>query len=142
MAFNVLVVDDSEVMRAMVLKTLRLSGVPLGEVHQAGNGLEGLQLLDTNWIDLALVDINMPVMRGEEMIDRIRANPATADLPVVVVSTERSEARIAELREKGVEFVHKPFTPEALRATVLRITGIDDDDFTGDVALPGGGYDF
>jgi len=142
MAFNVLVVDDSEVMRAMVVKTLRLSGIPLGEVHHAGNGADGLVVLENHWIDLALVDINMPVMRGEEMIERIRDNPATADLPIVVVSTESSEARIAQLRARGVEFVHKPFTPEALRATVLRITGINDDDQSCNIALSSGGCDF
>lgn len=142
MAFNVLVVDDSEVMRAMVVKTLRLSGVPLGDLHQAGNGADGLRVLDEQWIDLALIDINMPVMRGEEMIERIRANPTTADLPIVVVSTEGSETRIAQLREEGVEFVHKPFTPETLRATVLRIMGVNDGDYAGNVTLSGGGCDF
>jgi len=60
MALNVLIVDDSVVMRTMVLKVLRMSGVPLGEVHQAANGQEGLAALDGNWIDLVLADINMP----------------------------------------------------------------------------------
>ena len=69
MSLNVLVVDDSAVMRAMIIKTLRLSGLPLGEVHEAANGQEGLGTLDEHWIDLVLVDINMPVMNGEEMIE-------------------------------------------------------------------------
>lgn len=70
MALNVLVVDNSMVMRTMIIKTLRLSGLELGDIHQAANGQEGLQVLENNWIDLALVDINMPVISGEEMIDR------------------------------------------------------------------------
>ena len=69
---NVLVVDDSAVMRAMVIKSLRLSGLPLNAVHEAGNGEEALQVLDAQWIDLALVDINMPVMNGEELLTRVR----------------------------------------------------------------------
>jgi two-component system chemotaxis response regulator CheY len=123
MALNILVVDDSTVMRAMVIKTLRLSQLPLGEVYEANNGQEALKVLDGNWIDLALVDINMPVMDGEEMINRLRQNPATADLPVIVVSTEGSETRKELLIQKGAGFVHKPFTPEILRDVILKTLG-------------------
>ena len=123
MAFNVLVVDDSTVMRAMVIKTLNMSGLPIGEIRQASDGAEALRLLDEQWIDLALIDLNMPIMTGEELLDRVRQNPETADLAVVVVSTESSSTRIAALREKGAGFVHKPFNPVALRAEVLRVTG-------------------
>ena len=141
MALNVLVVDDSSVMRAMIIKTLKLSGIGLGEVFQAANGAEGLEALDANWIDLALVDINMPVMNGEEMIDRVRGMPETADLPLVVVSTESSETRIRALRQKGAWFVHKPFTPEALRATIVEITGVTDGAIA-EGAVPSSGPDF
>ena len=123
MAFNVLVVDDSAVMRAMVIKTLNMSGLPVGEIRQASDGAEALRLLGEHWIDLALIDLNMPVMNGEELLDRLRQNPETADLAVVVVSTESSSTRIAALRQKGAGFVHKPFNPVALRDEVLRITG-------------------
>jgi two-component system chemotaxis response regulator CheY len=123
MAFNVLVVDDSAVMRAMVIKTLNMSGLPIGEIHQASDGAEALRLLGEHWIDLALIDLNMPVMNGEELLDRVRRNPETADLAVVVVSTESSSTRIAALRKKGAGFVHKPFSPVALRDEVLRVTG-------------------
>ena len=71
MAVNVLVVDDSGVMRSMIIKAIRLSGLQLGEVHQAANGREGLEALHQHWIDLVIADINMPVMNGEEMIDRM-----------------------------------------------------------------------
>lgn len=141
MALNVLVVDDSAIMRRMIIKTLQLSGLPLGEIYEAGNGQEGLQVINDHWIDLALVDINMPVMNGEEMIDRVRANPETADLPIVIVSTESSETRIEMLQQKGAEFVHKPFTPESLRQTIVGITGVSHEQ-DGDSAVPSGGYDF
>jgi two-component system chemotaxis response regulator CheY len=142
MALNVLVTDDSAVMRAMIIKTLRLSGLPLGDIHQAANGAEGLEALDSNWIDLALVDINMPVMDGEEMIDRLRRNPDTSDLPVVVVSTESSETRINLLERKGAIFVHKPFTPEALRKTIMQMTGVTDEQTAGGSAVRDSGTDF
>jgi two-component system chemotaxis response regulator CheY len=123
MALNILVVDDSSVMRAMIIKTLRLSQLPLGEVLEAPNGQEALKVLDAKWIDLALVDINMPVMDGEEMIDRLRQNPVTEDLPVIIISTEGSETRKEVLMQKGAGFVHKPFTPETLRDTILKTLG-------------------
>lgn len=124
MSMNVLIVDDSGVMRAMILKTLRLSGLPLGEVYQASNGQEGLEKLEENWVDLVLVDINMPVMNGEEMIDRMMDNPALKDIAKLVVSTEGSQTRIARLEKKGARFIHKPFTPEIVRDTVQEMLGI------------------
>ena len=132
MALNVLVVDDSKVMRAIIIKTLRLSQSELGEVYEAGDGQEALKVLDDHWIDLALVDINMPVMDGGEMIERLRQNPATADLPVIIVSTEGSETRKEVLLQKGVGFVHKPFTPESLREAILRTLGGSDEQKAGD----------
>jgi two-component system chemotaxis response regulator CheY len=125
MTMNVLIVDDSGVMRAMIIKTLRMTGLPLGDIHQAGNGEEGLAALEEHWIDLVIADINMPVMNGEEMIDRMQANPATRNTPTVVVSTEGSETRIDRLTHKGVRFVHKPFTPETIRDTICEITGLE-----------------
>ena len=124
MSLNILVVDDSSVMRKMIVRTLEMSGLPLGEVHQAPDGAKALALLDAHWIDLALVDIHMPVMGGEEMIARVRATPDIANLPIVIVSSESNEARIERLRERVAGFVHKPFTPEGLRATVNRVLGI------------------
>jgi len=131
MPLNILVVDDSSVMRMIIIKTLRLSKLPLGEVLEAVNGQEALEVMAGKWIDLALVDINMPVMDGEEMINRLRENPATADLPILIVSTEGSETRKDRLMEKKVGFVHKPFTPETLRFAILRTLGGWDEQKTG-----------
>jgi two-component system chemotaxis response regulator CheY len=143
MALNVLVVDDSAVMRSMIIRTLKLAGLPIGEVHQASNGQEGLAVLENHWVDLALVDINMPVMNGKEMIDRTRQNASTADLPIVVVSTKSGTMRIGSLQSKGVEFIHKPFTPEDLRQKILRLTGVALDEKSGrEDSLSHGGCDF
>lgn len=142
MALNVLIIDDSAVMRAMVIKTLRLSGVPVGDLHQASNGQEALEALSDNWVDLALLDLNMPVMNGEEFLERVRENPETRDLKVVVVSTESSETRIDRLREQGAEFVHKPFTPEQLREKVVNVTGVDDERALEGVSDADDGTDF
>lgn len=142
MAFNVLVVDDNSVMRTVIIRTLRMSGIPLGEVHQAGDGREALEVLGQNWVDLALVDINMPVMNGEELIDRVRDNPEIRDLAIIVVSTESSETRIAKVRRQGAHFVHKPFTPEQIRHTILEVTGVGDGREHEVGAAAGGEFDF
>jgi two-component system chemotaxis response regulator CheY len=142
MSFNVLVVDDSSVMRSIIIRTLKLSGLPVAEIFEAGNGMEALHLLEGTWVDLALVDINMPVMGGEELIDRLRGNPATEDLPVIVVSTEGSQTRIDSLHRKGVRFIHKPFTPEQLRENIISLTGVSDEQSFGEGSLQGSGPDF
>lgn len=128
MALNILVVDDSAVMRKMIIRSLKLSGLPIGKISEAGNGKEGLEVLEQDWIDLALIDINMPVMNGEEMIEQIRLSPQMKDLPLIVVSTESSESRIEMLQKKGAGFVHKPFNPTALRETIKNLTGVTHDD--------------
>jgi two-component system, chemotaxis family, chemotaxis protein CheY len=142
MAFNVLVVDDSSVMRAIIIRTLNLSGLPIGEIFEAGNGQAALGVLESSWVDLALVDINMPVMNGEELIERMRANPAMADLPVIVVSTESSQTRINALQGKGIKFIHKPFTPEKLKETIISLTGVTDEQSSGESSVQGSGPDF
>ena len=123
MAVNVLIVDDSGVMRSMIIKTIKLSGLQLGEIHQAANGRDGLEALKQNWIDLVIADINMPVMNGEDMINQIMQQPELKDIPIVVISTEGSKTRIERLQGKGARFIHKPFTPEIIRDTVKDFLG-------------------
>lgn len=119
MAFNVLIVDDSDVIRSMIAKTLRLAQVPVANIFEAGNGKEALALLEDTWVDFVLADINMPVMNGAEMITRMRACPDTADIPVIVVSSEGATDRVDALSEAGVcAWVRKPFTPEEIRDVV------------------------
>lgn len=125
-------------MRSIIQKTLHLSGLAIENVYQAKNGVEALEKLEENWVDLALVDINMPVMDGETLINNVRDNADLAELPIIVVSTESSETRIAQLREKNVEFIHKPFQPEHLREAVFQVTG--EEHGTGTVS--GGDSDF
>ena len=129
MAINVLIVDDSKVMRAMIKKTMEMSGLLLGEIRQAANGREGIEALKEHWIDLAIVDINMPVMNGEEMIDSMHKDSDLKSIPIIVVSTEGSRTRIENLEHKGVKFIHKPFSPEIIRDTVNDIlrTGESDE---------------
>lgn len=123
---SVLVVDDSRVMRAMIIRTLRLTGLPLGTVHEAADGLAGLGILETHPVTLALVDINMPRLSGLDMLARL-GRSATGPR-VIVVSSDGSDACASQVRELGHGFLHKPFAPEDLRDAVLRALAARDDD--------------
>jgi len=123
---SVLIADDSLVMRRMVARSLELAGVPPHELREASNGEEALGILRETYVDIVLCDLHMPVMDGLELMKRLGADPATADVPVVIVSSERSAGLIAELEELGVRgYLRKPFQPEALGnlvREVLRLT--------------------
>lgn len=124
MAYNILVVDDSNVIRKVLIKTLSLAKVPVGEVFEAANGKEALEILDGSWIDLVFADINMPVMNGVEMIEKMSESGMLNNIPVVIISTEGSLTRIEELKAKGVKaYVRKPFTPEAIKEVVQDVMG-------------------
>ncbi len=118
MAYNVLVVDDSRIMRDMVAKSVQMSGLEIASVDTAGDGKQALDKLRAGWFDLVLLDVNMPVMTGEQFLVALRADLGLRDTLVVVVSTESSLPRIARLKALGAGFVHKPFKPEELVAAV------------------------
>lgn len=127
MAYNILVVDDSATVRAVISKVLGLAGIDLGTVYQAPNGKAALALAREHRVDLILTDINMPEMGGMEMVAKLRDDPALSRIPVVVVSTEGSATRVETLREMGVRaYLRKPFTPEQIKQTVDEIMGASD----------------
>jgi two-component system, chemotaxis family, chemotaxis protein CheY len=68
MALNILIVDDSSVTRRMISRALEMCGLEVSGLHEAGNGVEALSILRNQWVDLALVDVNMPEMNGEELL--------------------------------------------------------------------------
>lgn len=125
MAFTILIVDDSAVVRAVISKSLALSDASISEVHKASDGKQALEILDKTWIDLVVTDINMPIMDGVTMIRKMREDKILSEIPVVVVSTEGSVERQEELAEMGVRgFIRKPFTPERLSEMVQTVMGV------------------
>ena len=125
MAYNILVVDDSAIVRAVIKKTLTIAGVDVGELFNAANGQEGLDIVAGQWIDLVIADINMPVMGGIEMLEKMSADGLLTTIPVIIVSTEGSATRIEELKKKGVSaYIRKPFTPELIREVVDKVMGV------------------
>lgn len=119
MSYCILVVDDSPVSRRMVCKAIEMSGLDVGRVIEAGNGQEALDLLSQNWIDVVLADINMPVMNGAEMVQEMAKRDFMKVTPVVVISSEKSERRMEEMRGLGVHtYLRKPFRPEQIKQVV------------------------
>jgi len=124
MAFNILIVDDSKTIRSVIKKTLDIAGVPVGDLYEAENGQIALDVMKDNWVDLVFADINMPVMTGIEMIQKMSEDKILENMPVIIVSTEGSKTRIEELLKKGVRaYIRKPISPEALRNIVKEVMG-------------------
>ena len=116
MAFNILLVDDSITVRAVIGKALSLAGADINELFQANNGEEALKVLEENWVDLVFCDISMPVMDGEDLVAEMKRTGMIESVPVVIVSSAGSEPRLARLKENGVrDYIQKPFTPERIR---------------------------
>lgn len=122
---KVLIVDDSPILRMAIKKVVRLAGVDEDLIFQAGNGQEALNLLEDEWIDLILLDLNMPVMNGEEFVAELRKREDIGDIPVVIVSTEANVHRLDRLKQHGVKHtLHKPFEPEDLCELISTILGV------------------
>ncbi|MCX8118307.1 MAG: response regulator [Desulfobacterota bacterium] len=122
MSFNVLIVDDSQTMRKVIRKTLSLSGFEVGECWEAGNGKEALDMLRRCWVDLILTDLNMPEMNGLEMLRELGKDEMYRKIPVVLITTEGSEARIGEAYSLGIKgYIQKPFYPETVRDVLSRV---------------------
>jgi two-component system, chemotaxis family, chemotaxis protein CheY len=116
MAYNILIVDDSKIVRSVIQRAIELSGAEVGQIYQAGNGQEALDTMEAEWIDILFADINMPVMDGVQMVEEMAKRGLVRDIPVVIVSTDRSEVRMQQLKNHGVrEYLNKPFTPESIR---------------------------
>jgi len=113
---DVLIVDDSAAIRKILQRVLRQAEIPLATVYEAGDGVEALAILKNQKVGLVLSDINMPNMDGLEFLTQVRAVEAWAKLPVVMVSTEGSHAKVLEAVERGATgYVRKPFTADQIK---------------------------
>jgi two-component system chemotaxis response regulator CheY len=110
---HILVVDDSPTMRRMVVTSLgSLSGV---KSTQAGSGLEAIERLAIEPVDLMVLDLNMPDMHGMEVIDFVRSHQAYREIPIVVLTTKSEEtSRTKALAAGATRYLTKPFDPRHL----------------------------
>jgi len=129
MAYNILIVDDSTPMRAVIKKIVKASGFNIGQFFEAANGRDALKVLKEEWIDLVLTDYNMPDMNGLELVEEMKKDEDLKSTPAVMVTTEGSRERIEEFMAKGViEYIKKPFTPEQIKQKLKQIMGETEDE--------------
>jgi two-component system chemotaxis response regulator CheY len=126
MAFDVLIVDDSPAMRSFIGRVLEISGIEVGARLEAGHGAEALEVLANNWVDVILTDINMPVMNGEEFLAEVSRRGAWGGIPILVISTDSTGARVERMLSLGAKgYVKKPFSPESLREELERVLEVN-----------------
>jgi two-component system chemotaxis response regulator CheY len=119
---DVLIVDDSSVMRKIVERSLRQAGIELGKVSEAGNGLEALAILRQEKVNLILCDINMPVMDGLEFVKSLSGVGNAKGVPVVMITTEGGEGHVVQALSAGARgYIRKPFTPDQVKEQVLPV---------------------
>ena len=119
---NVLIVEDSRAMRGLIRATVEQ--MPGFLTHEAGSGFEALKALPKHHYDLIITDINMPDINGLELISFVKNHPQYRDIPLIVVSTERSE----EDRRRGMSlgasgYLVKPFKGDELQELVRNVLG-------------------
>jgi two-component system chemotaxis response regulator CheY len=113
MGKNVLLVDDSSTMRKIIGRSLRQAGIDFDNIFEAGDGLEALEVLEREKVDIVLSDINMPNMDGISFLREKADRPGIKDIPVLMISTETGEDIIGEAKALGaVGAIKKPFTPD------------------------------
>jgi two-component system chemotaxis response regulator CheY len=120
-SISVLIVDDSSVMRKIVERAVRQTGLALEKVIEAENGAAALNVLETQEPDLVLSDINMPMMDGLELLRRLHVAGTANKVPVLMITTEGSEAKVREAISLGARgFIRKPFTTNEVKEQISR----------------------
>ena len=123
-SLNILIVDDSATMRALLHRVVGLADLPIGTIYQAPNGLEALKILETHSVQAVFTDLNMPVMNGMQLLREMAKRDSWKDLLRIIISTDGSKLRREEARELNVNlYVEKPFRPEVVRDVLCQIAG-------------------
>jgi two-component system chemotaxis response regulator CheY len=119
---DVLVVDDSAAIRKILTRVLRQTGMAIQTIHEAGDGREALAVMAQHRIDLVLSDINMPKMDGLQLLASLKASPQWQKIPVVMITTEGGETKVAEAVRLGAAgYVRKPFTADQIKEKLVGI---------------------
>jgi two-component system chemotaxis response regulator CheY len=127
MSYKILIVDDSFPMRSVIIKTIKASGFGTSSFLQAENGVEALEVLQTEWLDIVITDYNMPEMNGIELINEMQNDDIYKKIPVLFITTEGSITMTSEFKKSGAAgYIKKPFTPEEIKKKLTEILGEQD----------------
>ena len=117
---RVLVVDDSAMARRHVTRVLGTMGIE--QIDHAEDGLQALTMIEQHLYDFVVTDYNMPRMDGKELIEQIRGQSSHASLPVMMVTSEANENRLAAVQQSGVSAIcDNPFEPSMVRHIVRQM---------------------
>lgn len=117
---KILIVDDFSTMRRIIKNLLRDLG--FNNTHEADDGQTALPMLQSAKFDFLITDWNMPGMQGIDLLKAVRADPALASLPVLMVTAEAKREQIVEAAQAGVSgYVIKPFTAATLKEKIDKI---------------------
>ena len=117
---SIITVDDSSTMRRIIKNTLQKIGFET--ILEAGNGVEALEVMSKNKVDMIVTDWNMPEMDGLTFVKAVRAKDEYKDLPILMITTEAAKEDILTALRSGVNnYVVKPFTPETLQEKVFKL---------------------
>jgi two-component system chemotaxis response regulator CheY len=120
---QILVVDDSKVMREMMIACLR--GQENFSFEQASSGLEAIEQLSLKPFDLLLLDLNMPDIGGIEVVEFVRSQDRLCNVPIIIVTTRGDEDSKARALEVGAtRYLTKPFAPEIIQAEVTSVLSL------------------
>jgi two-component system chemotaxis response regulator CheY len=118
LSFNVLIVEDSSTIRSLIISTL--DAADDFTFTESASGFEALKILPRQKFDLIITDINMPDINGLELVSFIKSNELYKDIPLFIISTEKSEQDVKKGLALGAdEYIVKPFKPEDLQKSVL-----------------------
>jgi two-component system chemotaxis response regulator CheY len=113
---DVLIVDDSAAIRKILQRVLRQTDISLGEIQEAGDGTEAVEILKNRGFGLILSDINMPQMDGLQLLARIREMDHLKSVPVIMITTEGGQGKVMEAVQLGASgYVRKPFTADQIK---------------------------
>ncbi len=117
---KVLVVDDSRMARRHIQRVLSDMGIV--NMTTAENGKQAVKLFEVKIFDLVVTDLNMPEMDGNELVDYIRKKSSRPNTPIMMVTSENNNARLANVEQSGVSAIcDKPFEPSSVRKTLIQI---------------------
>jgi two-component system, chemotaxis family, chemotaxis protein CheY len=113
---DVLIVDDSAAIRKILQRVLRQTDLTLGEIKEAGDGTEAVEILKNRTFGLILSDINMPQMDGLQLLARIKEMSHLKNVPVIMITTEGGQGKVMEAVQLGATgYVRKPFTADQIK---------------------------
>jgi two-component system chemotaxis response regulator CheY len=118
----ILIVEDSATTRSLIRAVVEEAGS--FETIEAATGFEALKYLPSRTFDLIITDINMPDINGLELLNFVKTNPRYSQIPIIIISTEKSE----EDRKRGLAigaaaYISKPFKAKELQDTVKQVLG-------------------